>query len=188
MTPARLFSQAATIASRTRPTTIIGAYVPKRASPLRKAMSSSTQQPTDKQGHPDTKSLPSRAPSAQEKQLIDDILELYKCNPSEKSYSHYAPSAVFHDPVSIAKGLGSIKSQFNGMPKAFSKSVTKSVRVLDSSDLPSSFLADRPGGKLGKDDILLDLTQEYTMKAGGKTKEVNSSDYVQVGKWQDRAA
>lgn len=62
-------------------------------------------------------SLPTRQPSSEERVIIDEILSLYQCRPSEKSYSHYADTAVFHDPVSIAKGKESIMSQFNGMPK-----------------------------------------------------------------------
>lgn len=62
-----------------------------------------------------------RAPSANEKRLIDDILLLYQLKPSEQVYSHYTEDAVFHDPVSIAKGIKSIKSQFNGMPMIFAK-------------------------------------------------------------------
>jgi hypothetical protein len=62
--------------------------------------------------------------------------------------------------VSIAQGLPSIKSQFNGMPKAFSVSETKSWRVLDSPSHPNS--------------ILLDLTQHYKFKAGGMEKTLNS--------------
>ena len=68
-----------------------------------------------------TKALPSRQASAQEQEIIDEVLSLYQAKPTPKSYSHYSETAVFHDPVSIAKGLDSIKSQFNGMPKAFSE-------------------------------------------------------------------
>lgn len=63
--------------------------------------------------------LPSRKASAQEQEIISEILDNYSLKPSEKSYSHYAETAVFHDPVSIAKGKKSIMSQFNGMPKLF---------------------------------------------------------------------
>ncbi|KAI4089436.1 MAG: hypothetical protein L6R37_008043 [Teloschistes peruensis] len=44
-----------------------------------------------------------RQPSQNEKQLIDDILLLYQLKPSEQAYAHYAPSPVFHDPVSISQ-------------------------------------------------------------------------------------
>jgi hypothetical protein len=47
----------------------------------------------------DTKSLPSRQPSASEQEVIDEVLSLYQAKPTEKSYSHYADNAVFHDPV-----------------------------------------------------------------------------------------
>lgn len=56
----------------------------------------------------------SRPAKPEEQRIIDDVLKLYQCKPSEQAYSHYAETAVFHDPVSIARGLESIKSQFNG--------------------------------------------------------------------------
>ena len=74
-----------------------------------------------------------RQPSNQEKQLIDDVLCLYQLKPSHQAYSHYAENVVFHDPVSIAWGLDSIKSQFNGMPKLFAKSITESMSVKEGS-------------------------------------------------------
>ncbi len=61
--------------------------------------------------------MKTRKPNSSEQTLIDEILSLYQLKPTDKSYSHYRSDAVFHDPVSIAKGLDSIKSQFNGMPK-----------------------------------------------------------------------
>ena len=45
--------------------------------------------------------------------------------PFSFSYDHYADTAQFRDPVSIAKGKLQIQSQFNGMPKLFSNSETK---------------------------------------------------------------
>jgi len=98
--------------------------------------------------------------SPQQQTIIDEVLSLYQLKPSEKSYSHYSQGAVFHDPVSIAKGLDSIKSQFNGMPKIFSESITKQCDVMPES---------------GPDSIILNLTQHYVFK-GSKTPEktVNS--------------
>ncbi len=107
----------------------------------------------------------SRPPTANEKSLIDDILQLYQLNPREQAYSHYTPDAVFHDPVSIAQGLDSIKSQFNGMPKLFAESTTQKCDVL--ADSPPNALA-------------LNLTQHYVFKSAipfkskGAEKTVNS--------------
>ena len=70
--------------------------------------------------------MATRQASSKEQTIIDEVLSLYQLKPSEKSYSHYAQNAVFHDPVSIAQGLDSIKSQFNGMPKLFERSDTRS--------------------------------------------------------------
>ena len=106
-----------------------------------------------------------REPSTAEKRIIDDILLLYQANPTEKSYAHYTPNAVFHDPVSIAEGLDSIRSQFNGMPKLFAESITKKCDVL--ADAPPNALA-------------LNLTQHYVFKSPipfkskGTEKTVNS--------------
>lgn len=72
-------------------------------------------------------SIPTRQPKGDEQAVIDDVLCLYQLRPSEKVYARYAADAVFHDPVSIAKGLDSIKSQFNGMPKIFETSTTQST-------------------------------------------------------------
>lgn len=105
-----------------------------------------------------TKSLPTRTPSSQEKEIIDEVLSLYQCKPTEKSYSHYSETAVFSDPVSIAQGKKSIMSQFNGMPKIFEKSDTQKCDVLDD----------------GSKDIKLDLTQHYVFKLGKKEKTLNS--------------
>ena len=70
-----------------------------------------------------------RQPSQQEQKLIDDILLLYQAKPTHESYSHYAEDAVFHDPVSIARGKESIMSQFNGMPKIFAESHTERMHA-----------------------------------------------------------
>ena len=98
--------------------------------------------------------LSTRQATAKEQPIIDEILSLYQCKPTEKSYSHYRSDAVFHDPVSIAKGLESIKSQFNGMPKLFERSDTQKCEVLDTKEQA----------------IVLNLTQHYVFK-GGKTPE-----------------
>ncbi|KAK4984906.1 hypothetical protein LTR66_007047 [Elasticomyces elasticus] len=95
--------------------------------------------------------LSTRKASEKEQKIIDDILCLYQLKPSEQAYSHYAQNAVFHDPVSIAQGLDSIKSQFNGMPKIFSESNTQKCEVLDEPSQPNS--------------IVLNLTQQYVFKS-----------------------
>ncbi|TKA68449.1 hypothetical protein B0A55_07720 [Friedmanniomyces simplex] len=100
--------------------------------------------------------MQTRQPSSKEQTIIDEVVALYQCRPSEQAYSHYRQDAVFHDPVSIAKGLESIKSQFNGMPKLFERSDTKTLEVLDDPKQPNS--------------IVLNLTQHYVFK-GGKTPE-----------------
>lgn len=82
---------------------------------------------------------PTRQPSQQEQKFIDDILLLYQATPTHESYSHYAEDAVFHDPVSIARGKESIMSQFNGMPKIFAESHTeRAYQQFDPATIPRS--------------------------------------------------
>ena len=104
-----------------------------------------------------------RTPSPSEQQVIDDILLLYQLKPTEKAYAHYSPSAVFHDPVSIAEGLDSIRSQFNGMPKVFAESTTRKCDLLAESD--ASHLA-------------LNLTQKYVFKSPMPFKEKGTEKTV----------
>ncbi|MCJ1383868.1 hypothetical protein MMC17_006982 [Xylographa soralifera] len=114
--------------------------------------------PTTSLDH-DTKTLPSRQATPDEQTIIDEVLSLYQAKPTDQSYAHYAPTAVFHDPVSLATGLDSIKSQFNGMPKVFASSTTEAYRVLDDPSQPQA--------------IRLDLTQRYVFRTG-QAKTLNS--------------
>lgn len=113
-----------------------------------------------------TANMQTRQPNSSEKTIVEEVLSLYQLKPTDKSYAHYRPDAVFHDPVSIAKGLDSIKSQFNGMPKLFERSDTQRCEVIDDG---------RP------DTLTLDLTQHYVFK-GGKTPEktLNSKVALQL--------
>lgn len=61
---------------------------------------------------PNFKGYPSREPSTEEKQFLDDVLQLYRLNPVSSAYARYDSKAVFSDPVSIAEGLESVKAQF----------------------------------------------------------------------------
>ncbi|KXT12437.1 hypothetical protein AC579_694 [Pseudocercospora musae] len=110
-----------------------------------------------------------RQPSAEEKTIIDQVLTLYQLKPTDQSYAHYRTDAVFHDPVSIAKGLESIKSQFNGMPKLFARSDTQKCELLH----PSTATAQKPAASTHQGEggaIVLNLTQHYVFK-GDKTPE-----------------
>ncbi len=60
-----------------------------------------------------SKSLPHREPSSEEQEIINEVLDLYQAKPSEKAYSHYAQTAVFHDPVYISHGASSLTHELN---------------------------------------------------------------------------
>ena len=63
---------------------------------------------------------------------VDEAHPVDKLEPVSSAYARYAPDASFHDPIGIANGLEAVKAQFNSMPKLFSKSETKGVKVLDN--------------------------------------------------------
>ncbi|KAG0140125.1 hypothetical protein CROQUDRAFT_53736 [Cronartium quercuum f. sp. fusiforme G11] len=114
----------------------------------------------------ESKKLKTRTERDDEKVIIRCIKDLYTCKPSESSYEMYAEQATFHDPISIATPLSSIKSQFNGMPKVFSSSTIDKFEVLES---PSS-LPIPPGP-----DQFTIINQDVTYyRNGDKFKTVNS--------------
>ncbi|KAK0869831.1 hypothetical protein LTS02_002877 [Friedmanniomyces endolithicus] len=77
-------------------------------------------------------------------------------DPQKKPTRTTAKTPSSTTPVSIAKGLKSIKSQFNGMPKLFERSDTQKLEVLDDQKQPNA--------------IVLNLTQHYVFK-GSSTPE-----------------
>ncbi|GFZ46906.1 hypothetical protein JCM24511_04126 [Saitozyma sp. JCM 24511] len=102
-----------------------------------------------------------RQPTTEEKELIDDVLKLYQLKPVSAAYARYSPSATFHDPIGLAKGLEAVKAQFNSMPKIFSESDTKALKVLDNP-------AVKPPS------VQFSLSQLYKFKVGSSEKLVNS--------------
>ncbi|BFZ56963.1 hypothetical protein PYCC9005_004013 [Savitreella phatthalungensis] len=123
-----------------------------------------------------TSNHPTRKPTADEQSIIDRVLLLYQCKPSEHAYSIYADDAVFHDPVSIAQGKKSIMSQFNGMPKIFERSDTVKCDVLDHDGSSAASAGAGTGAAAAgtTTDLKLDLTQHYVFKVGGAEKTLNS--------------
>ncbi|KAI5451332.1 hypothetical protein NCC49_001926 [Naganishia albida] len=111
-------------------------------------------------GNAPTFGMQERQPTAEEKALIDDVLQLYQLNPVSSAYAHYDQSAVFSDPIGIAEGLEKVKSQFNAMPSIFSESYTKAVRVLDNPEVKPPSLQ-------------ISLSQEYHFRGipGQKTTD-----------------
>lgn len=76
----------------------------------------------------ESKALPSREARPEEAFAIATLQDLYKCKPTEESYKSYTPDAIFHDPVGIAKGIASIKAQFNALPALFPRADITKVR------------------------------------------------------------
>jgi len=111
----------------------------------------------------ESKGLAERQPRQEEQAIVSAIKELYSCKPKEDSYHMYAPEAIFHDPVGIAKGVSSIRAQFNGLAKMFPLATIPKFRVLDN---PSS---------LPKSTILIDQDVAYYRDPSKEpTKVVNS--------------
>ncbi|KAH9809346.1 hypothetical protein DFH28DRAFT_1035906, partial [Melampsora americana] len=114
----------------------------------------------------ESKKLKIRNQREDESIIIRCLKDLYTCHPSESAYEMYSENATFHDPVSIATPLSSIKSQFNGMPKVFSSATIDKFEVLES---PST-LPNPPGP-----DQFTIINQDVTyFRKGEKFKTVNS--------------
>ncbi|THH11627.1 hypothetical protein EW145_g569 [Phellinidium pouzarii] len=93
----------------------------------------------------ESKALPERQPSQAELKIIAALKELYSCNPRESTYDVYTKSAIFQDPISIAEGVGSIKSQFNGLAKLFPRADIIKFHILKNPEnaLPGIILVDQ---------------------------------------------
>ncbi|KAH9826018.1 glycoside hydrolase family 76 protein [Teratosphaeria destructans] len=119
-----------------------------------------------------TTALTGRQPSAAHTQIIHEVLSLYQLHPTDQSYAHYHPTATFHDPVSIAQGLESIKAQFNGMPKLFARSETRKCEVLEPA--AAGRHAAREAQGVGE-CVVLSLTQHYVFKGAGTPEKTLES-------------
>ena len=58
------------------------------------------------------------------KEIVEDLLKLYQCHPTEEAYRHFDANIEFEDPLEYAKGADSVRSSFNSLPKLFTKSET----------------------------------------------------------------
>jgi len=114
----------------------------------------------------ESRKLSPRTERDDEKIIVRCLKELYSCNPSEASYEMYAENATFHDPLTMATPLSTIKSQFNGMPKMFSSSTIDKFQLLQSPPtLPT------PPGP----DQFTVINQDVTYyRDGSKLKTLNS--------------
>ncbi|KAH9486243.1 hypothetical protein JR316_0000307 [Psilocybe cubensis] len=111
-----------------------------------------------------TKALSERKMLPQEGPIIAAIKELYSCKPTSNTFNIYAREAVFHDPVGIAKGIDSVRSQFFGLAKIFPRADIPKFRILETPPtLPSN-------------TILIDQDVAYyrDAKSTSPTKVVNS--------------
>ncbi|CAO1625725.1 unnamed protein product [Parajaminaea phylloscopi] len=79
-----------------------------------------------------SKQLPTRAAREDEHQIIQGLRDLYSSAPTTSSYDMYTQNAVFHDPVSIAQGVKSIKAQFNALPALFPRAVITKFDLLET--------------------------------------------------------
>lgn len=85
----------------------------------------------------ESRKLPKREVQEDEQSIMKGLRELYTCAPTSQTYSMYTEDAVFHDPVSIARGLSAIKAQFNALPALFPRADITKLDVLESpSSLP----------------------------------------------------
>ncbi|KAL7415735.1 hypothetical protein BDY24DRAFT_406288 [Mrakia frigida] len=112
-----------------------------------------------------SKALPTRQPTGEESKILEHIKELYRCAPTNDSFSIYSQTAIFHDPIGYADGLGPVRAQFEGLPKLFKGGATiDKFEVLESGN----------GGNLRTILINQDVTYYLKERPSDPTKTVNS--------------
>ncbi|KAI0294925.1 hypothetical protein BC826DRAFT_1009392 [Russula brevipes] len=81
-----------------------------------------------------TRALPERRVDhdGPEARIIRSLRELYSCKARDRSYEIYTHDAVFHNPIGIARGVDSIRVQFDALPKFFPRSDIQKLRVLEN--------------------------------------------------------
>jgi len=112
----------------------------------------------------ESRALKERQPKSDENTIVTAIKQLYSCKPESSTYHVYDTDAVFHDPIGLAKGKGSIRAQFDGLAKLFPRADIPKFRLLENpSSLPES-------------TILIDQDVAYYRQADASepTKTVNS--------------
>jgi len=104
-------------------------------------MSSSNNEPKNASGltASQSKALTERTAEPNEEKIIYAIQEMYSCLAKESTFDIYTQDAVFHDPIGIAEGKGSIRAQFVGLAKIFEKAEILKFRILSNpSEVPST--------------------------------------------------
>lgn len=87
-------------------------------------------------------------------------MQMYECRAQENTFDIYSQDAVFHDPIGIAQGKGSIRAQFIGLVKIFEKADIPKFRILSNPpELPAS-------------TILIDQDVTYYRKASSSPTKV----------------
>ncbi|KZS93362.1 hypothetical protein SISNIDRAFT_485618 [Sistotremastrum niveocremeum HHB9708] len=122
--------------------------------------------------------------SDNEEKIIQSLKQLYSCKPVSTTYDVYDEKATFRDPIGIAEGRASIKSQFDALASMCAKGDLPKFRVLENpSTVPkSTLLVDQDVGYHFKEDgpasiTVNSLVTVETNEAGKITKHVEEWDH-----------
>ncbi|KAF5312748.1 hypothetical protein D9619_002590 [Psilocybe cf. subviscida] len=101
----------------------------------------------------ESKALAERSMQPHEGPIVQAIKEMYSCKPTNTTFDIYAPNAVFHDPIGIAEGVGSIRNQFVGLAKIFDRADIPKFRILQNPSTvpPHTILIDQDVAYFRKD-------------------------------------
>ncbi|THH21205.1 hypothetical protein EW146_g294 [Bondarzewia mesenterica] len=93
----------------------------------------------------ESQALHERSAEPHEERIVQSLKEMYSCKPKNSTYDIYTSDAVFHDPVGIARGVNSIRAQFDALPKLFSHADIQKFRILANppSGPPNTMLVDQ---------------------------------------------
>jgi len=91
-------------------------------------------------------------------EIVNHVLDLYSCKPSEECFKHYGNDVIFDDPIIYTTGLSNLKAQFYGMQKLFVKSTTVDYKILENTP----------------NVLRINLNQKYTLPFVGRAVVHNS--------------
>jgi len=70
---------------------------------------------------------------SEREEIVNHILDLYSCKPTEACFNNYDNDVIFDDPIIYTTGLSNLKAQFYGMQKLFVKSTTVDYKIVENT-------------------------------------------------------
>jgi len=97
-------------------------------------------------------------------EIVNHILDLYSCMPSEACFKHYDDNVIFDSPIIYTSGLSNLRKQFYGIHKLFVKSTTVDYKIVENTP----------------NVLRINLNQKYTLPFVGHAVVQNSQIILEL--------